>query len=406
MKKITFALAAVAFFVACTGQKAVVSVTNTSDANLTDKVVVMSRAQVEAKIGKTIGANVAVAYNEKGDALPSQCDDLDGDGQWDELAFLVNISANESQKISLQAIEAAKAPQFVKRTNVRFGQKNEPYAEVTNDLRLKSDDSPTISKVYQMEGPAWENDVVGFRNYYDARNGIDIFGKRTTEMALDNAGIRGQDYHKLDQWGMDILKVANSLGAGAIAISLGDSVYRVGPCAEGAYRFITEGPVRAMFELTYKGVPVADRTYNVRHRISIVAGNAFYCSKVWVDDLKGDEKLTTGIVHKHELPLIESANAGQKIFATLGNQAFDHEFLGLAVFYPETLYIRHYTSPMTGPGVTETYLSDLKLTADAPTEYHFFSAWELQDANYKSQDYFVAKLKEAAAKVAAKVEVK
>ncbi|MFT3738733.1 MAG: DUF4861 domain-containing protein [Breznakibacter sp.] len=406
MRKITFALVAMALITACTCQKTVVSVSNASNSDLADKVVVMTRAEVEAKLGKGLANQVAVAYNDKGEALPSQCDDLDGDGQWDELAFLLDIKANESKKLTLQTFEADKAPQFTKRTNIRFGQKNEPYAEVTDDARLKSDDSPTISAIYQMEGPAWENDVVGFRNYYDARNGMDIYGKRTNKMALDSAGIRGQNYHVLSDWGMDILKVANSLGAGAIAISVGDSVYRVGPCEEGHYRFITEGPVRAIFELTYKGVPAGDRLYNVRHRIAISASNSFYCSKVWVDGLKGDETLTTGIVTQYNLPLIEAGNAGYKIFGTLGNQAFDHEYLGLGLFYPENQYVRHYTSPMTGPGVTETYLNDLKLVADTPAEYHFFSAWELQDANYKSQDYFVSKLQEAATKEAAKVDVK
>ena len=36
-----------------------------------------------------------------GEALPSQLDDLDGDGEWDELAFTMPIDANSKQTISL-----------------------------------------------------------------------------------------------------------------------------------------------------------------------------------------------------------------------------------------------------------------------------------------------------------------
>ena len=41
-----------------------------------------------------------------------------------------------------------------------------------------------------MEGSAWENDLVGFRNYMDQRNGMDIFGKTTPDMVLDQCGER------------------------------------------------------------------------------------------------------------------------------------------------------------------------------------------------------------------------
>ncbi|MDN5292360.1 MAG: hypothetical protein PWQ06_2599, partial [Anaerophaga sp.] len=38
---------------------------------------------------------------------------------------------------------------------------------------------------------------------------------------------------------------------------------RVGECERGTYNFITEGPVRAMFELKYEGVPVSERSYMI-----------------------------------------------------------------------------------------------------------------------------------------------
>jgi hypothetical protein len=406
MIKPVLTLVAALICVAGFGQKAKVTLTNTSATDLTDKVVVMTRAEVEAKLGKPLANKVVVVYVDKNKAVPTQCDDMDGDGKWDEMAVLVNIKANTTIKASLKAMTADKVPAFPKRTNIRFGQKNEPYAEVTSDKRLKSDDSPTISEIYQMEGPAWENDVVGFRNYYDARNGNDIFGKKTTDMVLDGVGIKGQNYHEMSPWGMDILKVANSLGAGAIAISIGDEVCRVGPCAEGSYRFITEGPVRAIFELTFKGVPVGGRLYDVKNRISINAGDAFYSSRVWVMGLKGDETLTTGIVHKHNLPLKTETASGHKIFGTHGNQAYTNEVLGLGLLVPESQFVRNYTSPMTGPGVTETYLVDLKASADASSEYYFFSGWEHQNLQYSSEDFFLQQLRNAAAKIAAKVVVK
>lgn len=406
MVKTVITIVAVACAAMANGQKAKVTFSNNAAIDLTDKVVVMTRAEVEAKFGKPLGAKAVVAYADKNKALATQCDDLDGDGTWDEVAVLVDMKANTSRKITLKAMAANKVPTFPKRTNIRFGQKNEPYGEITSDKRLKSDDSPTIQAIYQMEGPAWENDIVGFRNYYDARNGNDIFGKKSTDMVLDAAGIKGQNYHEMSPWGMDVLKVANSLGAGGIAITVGDVVYRVGPCTEGTYRFIAEGPVRALFEFTFQGVPAGNRTYDVKQRISISAGNAFYCSKVWLTGLKGDETLTTGIVHKHNLPLKTESASGLKLFSTHGNQGFLNEVLGLGLMVFEGQYVRNYTSPMTGPGVTETYLVDLKASADVPSVHYFFAGWEHQNLQYANDAFFMQQMRLAAEKIAAKVVVK
>jgi hypothetical protein len=250
-----------------------------------------------------------------------------------------------------------------------------------------------------MEGPAWENDVVGFRNYYDARTGLDIYGKRVKEMVLDSVGVKGRDYHQLAAWGMDILKVGNSLGAGAIAIGIGDSLYRVGPCEEGRFRLISQGPVRTVFELTYKNVPAGDRLYSVKHRISIYAGDNFYRNSVWVDGLKGDEELVTGIVDMHKLAGDQAEIGSMKIMSTWGKQAMNGEVLGMAVIFPSSEFKRYWEAPASGPGIVNTHLVSLGLYAAKPTQYAFLAAWELQDDNLKDKEYFNGVLNEAAGKL-------
>ena len=106
---------------------------------------------------------------------------------------------------------------------------------------------------FQMEGVAWENDRVGFRNYMDERNGMDIFGKTTADMVLEEVGIAGApSYHEPGAWGMDVLKVGTSLGAGAIAYMFEDSLYRVGDSGAGSYHVVFQGPLRSRFRLDYE----------------------------------------------------------------------------------------------------------------------------------------------------------
>ena len=374
--------------------------TNRHDSLVVGKAFVLDREALEPLIqGELSPDNAVLVTDNLGRVAFSQLDDIDVDGQWDELAFLADFEAHQTLKFVFQATPLLEMPKFPKLTNVRFGYVNEPFDEVESELRLKSNDSPSISAVYQMEGPAWENELVGFRNYYDARNGIDIFGKRVPAMVLDSAGIRGQNYHELDEWGMDILKVGNSLGAGAIAIGVGDSLYRVGPCENGSYRFIAEGPVRALFELTYTNVPAGNRFYDVTHRISIFAGDHFYRSDVWVDNLQGDEVLYTGIVDMHNLPVFEMQSSEYNISGTHGKQAYTGETLGMGLLIPSSQFVHYREAPAQGEGIIQTHLAAIKLDEGGAARYAFFSGWELQDSSFVNPDYFKEQLLMASRKL-------
>jgi len=399
MKIIILLFAVFVFSSSCESKQPTKTITNNHSVAISDVVIVVDRSEVANLIGSIPASTVIKVTEMNGIVLPSQCDDLDGDGVWDELAFLINLKANESNKVSFSSSKVEDMPIFNKRTNIRFGRKFEPYEEVTTDLRLKSNDSPSITEIYQMEGPAWENDKVAFRNYYDARNGIDIFGKQSTQMVLDSVGIRNHNYHKLDWWGMDILKVANSLGAGSIALSIGDSSYRIGPGSEGTYRFITEGPVRAMFDLGFNDMHIGERNYNIKHRISIYAGDGFYRSQVWIDGCKGDEQLVTGIVNKHELLLFTSEQDNYKLFATIGNQAFEGETLGLGIMIADSELVNQKVSPMEGDGITETYLMYLKLNKSVPATFYFYSGWQRQNEQLTDSSAFIDELKASALKL-------
>ncbi len=228
---------------------------------------------------------------------------------------------------------------------------------------------------------------------------MDIFGKRTASMILDSVGVNGRDYHTLADWGMDILKVGNSLGAGAIAIGIGDSLYRVGPCEEGRYRLLSEGPVRAVLELTYKNVPAGDRLYNITHQISIYAGDRFYRSKIWINNLLGDDDLVSGIVNLHDVPAENFDEGTMKVMASMGNQGISGEVLGMGLLVPASQFKRYWEAPVSGNGIVSTHLVSLMPSNDAPTEYCFMAVWEVQDQQVKEKEYFMNLLKSAVRKL-------
>jgi hypothetical protein len=361
---------------------------NTSDFPRTDEPVVINRDTLLKKFDKMPANLVPVIKTVDGNEIPSQADDLDGDGQWDELFTLINFLPGQQLKVRLEFVKKEEVPAYPVRANVRFGDIHPPYKEISEYERLKSTETEISSQYFQMEGPAWENDNVAFRNYYDARNGIDIFGKRITAMILDSVGVgTRKNYHELRDWGMDILKVGNSLGAGAIGIQVGGNIYRVGLCDTGSYKLLVDGPLRSIFRLTYKGCMAGQHTYNIIHEISIWGGSHFYKSIVKLLQPTGTEQLVTGIVNLQCDNYTLDRTDGYTALITHANQAFDGEILGMAILASDNDYFEIVEAPKTGDGIVNTYMMVFKTTSN-PVEYFFYSGWEFQNPEFKKPEFF------------------
>ena len=248
---------------------------------------------------------------------------------------------------------------------------------------------------YQMEGPAWENENVGFRMYWDERNGIDIFGKRVRHMVLDSVGInradgKDQNYHELADWGMDVLKVGNSLGAGSIGLMVGDSAYRLGDVREETYRLLEEGPEGSRFLLTYRGWLVAGRELDVDWEISIVPGTWGYESSVTVAGLQGGEELITGIVNLHSDTVYTKTTSGRYVMYTYGPQAELDNVLGMAISADEDAVAGAGEFAAGAEPIASTYYLRLKLRDGMPATYRFTAGWEPGHAAFADRAAFEA----------------
>lgn len=269
-----------------------------------------------------------------------------------------------------------------------------------------NDFSVTPIPYYQTEGPAWENNKVGFRLYLDVRNGKDIFGKTTTDMVMDTVGTYGDKYyHHLDErWGMDILKVGKSLGAGALALQIKnksiDTLARLGGPAVGEtiYELVKNGPDEAVFRLYYNNWKVLDRTYYLVEEITIHPDTYFYQSKVTITGLKGDERLVTGIVNLKNL-LAQKAQKGNKtILYTHGKQSENGDHLGMAIMVDNIHQPQTGKTPDSGADILNTYTVSMKAANNQPVVFRFYAGWEGTDKNFKDQKYFKNLLLAEAAK--------
>jgi hypothetical protein len=328
------------------------------------------------------------------------------DGEWDELAVLLNLPANESKTISIRFVERSEVPDFPEKTNVRFGVLEEQGVQAVEKLTLTADELPVpLFERFQMDGPAWENDLVGFRQYIDGRNGRDLYGKTAPGMALDTVGISDEgtledNYHVMLPWGRDILAVGNSLGLGGLAISKNKDIVRLGVRLDAErnnvdtthYQLISEGPVRSIFKLTYQGWDTGFGKVDLTNEVQIWAGQYGYTNKVSLNSNAETDTLVVGMVniHNDKAPeLLDETTETHTAFYTHDQQTYDKGwYLGMGLVFPSENYLRFMNAPDSDPGVTNSFLHLLELNGNKALEYEVFAGWELSDANFSSRDYF------------------
>jgi hypothetical protein len=254
-----------------------------------------------------------------------------------------------------------------------------------------------------MEGPGWENDKVAFRNYFDSRNGIDIFGKTTSRLVLDSVDGSYLDYHHICPWGMDILKVGPSLGAAAFALVDKGNLFPLQQTGSAFYRQISNGPVRSVFELIYEGWKVGDEPLNAKQRISIWAGKYWYSNEVTITGFSGQRELAIGIVNlKNPNPAIYNTHNKKYLsLASHARQSENDDFLGMGILFQSAVFSGYGEAPKIQPWpqkdtVSHTFYGKIKIRSGEPAQYQFFAAWEKTEARFGNARYFLDLIQEEA----------
>jgi hypothetical protein len=400
-------------------KEATFSVTNPMNADRWDEVLIFTKEQLAQKVELKEGM-LPLFKVEGVEILSSQCDDLDGDGKWDEVVFIINLSANETKEIKVDFISNDEYPVFEQRTNLRLGIKQDDgtYKEVDNYQALPCNNGFKI--IAQAESVSWENDKIAFRNYFDCRNVKDLFGKLKPEMILDKLHTPEMgNYHDLNDWGMDVLHCGSSLGSGGLAILKNDSLYRLGSTEVYEYQKIVEGPVRSVFELRYAGWDVNGESLKAIERISIYPGKYWFESDVTFIGCSDEDLVVTGIVTSHLKREPFEFKAGNfQCIGTHDIQSLNKDELGMAVIVPlaeagkigrttdinffklgyETVVSKGFSNI-----ISETYYIGQKCENDVAAKHYFFSVWGLDNEQWKTEEGFRKYITEEAEKLSSPV---
>lgn len=368
----------------------------------TDESFILSRTELRA----TDSDLLPVVKRADGTYVPCQTDDMNQDSVWDELAFVYTLQANEKTELTIDWVPAAAYPTFEKRTNIRYGKMTTPgkIEELNFDTHGKHNLPRAVNYPYQMDGPTWENDKVGFRHYFDGRNCRDLFGKQVPEMVLDTVGIRADGYpdntyQVLREWGCDILSVANSFGLGGLALQWNDTLIKMGVehkdttdvIDSSHFKLIAEGPVRSVFRLDFIGWEVANTKIDVHEKVTIWAGKYGHEEEVRTSSLPTGASLITGIVANHNTkePIEKIYDDRWVSMITHDRQTVEKDYeLGMALLIPREQLAETFQAPTEGTGILNTWCAKLIPTDDGYS-YRVYAGWELGVESFVNREDFI-----------------
>jgi len=392
---------------------------NEMDLARKDASVVIKRELVAKTVGEIPSDKTPVVIDGAGNYIPCQVDDLNRDGEWDELVFVCDMDAKELKSVKINFIEPADAPVYTARTNVRVGVGSIEKGFKGADHAVSPKGYTGVPVMFQAESVSWENDIMAFRNYFDCRNAKDLFGKLSPEMVMNKVGTKEVgSYHHLSDWGMDVLHVGPSLGAGGLALFHQDSLYRLGNADSFEFQLVSRGPVRSIFELNFEGWDVAGKKLKAQEKITVWAGKYWFQSDVTVSGLEKETELAIGLVTsnlKENKPFGFVANKEFSAVATHGVQSMNKDYLGMGMLLSSDSKVRTGDAPILSAErmkgsryhmpVGETHFVTQKIKNNQSARHFVFAAWEAENKDWSKQKNFENLMKSQSEELSSPVRV-
>jgi hypothetical protein len=351
-----------------------------------------------------------LAVKAAGAVLPSQPIDADGDGAKDGLVTLVNLEAEEAKTLAVISDASASLAESPKRTQAEISHRvGGEWKPRDKEPRLQEYVGGTFENVRALtpppqytdhgnfiryEGPGIESDGVAYRVYLDWRNGFDIFGKKVTRPVLQDIGQDGYDsYHEMADWGMDILKVGESLGTGGFGFWTGTRVALVSKVKEWHATITENGNVYSSFQIQYRGWKIHRKTVDLTADLSMTAGSRLVRTRLRLsEDLPN---LAVGIVKHPGTELIQGptdiTGRAYTYVGSWGRQSLNNDMLGMAILFKRA-------SRTSQKEDTANYVS-VVTPAGRRFEYYFLAAWAGEPGGVQTKEDFVRYLDEEAEKL-------
>lgn len=217
----------------------------------------------------------SVTVYAEGKEIPSQLDDLDRDGKFDELAFVVDLAPREQKELKIvYSDKRVAADRYPSRVHAQMFLKDPKTKElIAKDVVTATEDN-MYNKLHH-HGPAFESDMIAYRIYFDKKQTIDIYGKKNKGLELTETMWYPTDEQLAKGMGDDIIRVFGSVGVGALKgwDNIGQRAIHIEPMTQREARIVAKGPVRTVVEMEVKGWKYNGRSVDMNSRYILWAGH-------------------------------------------------------------------------------------------------------------------------------------
>jgi Domain of unknown function (DUF4861) len=335
-----------------------------------------------------------IVRDPHGAALPSQVTNYEHDHRgfsYDDLVFQYDFAADEREATFTVQTTVEVVPPVPPRVFARF------VPERYDDF-------------------AWENDRIAHRTYGPTLNtpaaggerlrgsGIDIWAKRVPYLVVDRWYLKGHDqFHRDDGEGLDLYSIGGSRGAGGTGIWDGTRLHTSDNFSK--YRVLANGPLRAIFELSYAPWDAGSgRQVSETKRITVDAGRNFdTVESTFVFDGDGELTVGIGITQHPDTPVTvqqDKDGTGLSIW-----EAAKDGGLGIAVLLsPNAASAGFAAEPLGSVGANGNYLVLTQVKSGQPVRYLVGAGWD-RSGQFASREQWDAYVGSFAARLRSPVSV-
>lgn len=272
--------------------------------------------------------------------IGSQLDDLDADGIPDEIAFLVNLRAHETRKITLKTIADSKRKAFPREMNAQMWRKDKERKTMYPVTEASSTRNDMYNQMHH-HGVAWESDIMAYRIYFDNKQTIDVYGKKQRRLELEACRWYPDDEQLADGFGDDILRVSGSVGVGTVKPWNGKKAVHITEFDRRTQRIVSQGPLRTICEISVEGWKYEGKMIDMTVRYTMYARHRD--CQVDVFTSVPVDTLVTGVQKIKGAALYEAADmvgAWGTDWPVNDTVKYGKETVGIAVYMPESKTFR------------------------------------------------------------------
>lgn len=278
--------------------------------------------------------------------IPCQLDDLDDDGKYDELTFVIDMKKRERRSVTISLSTEGKPREYKARTYGSLSLRDRS-AKNPKHLPIRTLTVPKESNSYQYifpHGPLLESELVGFRIYADYRQSVDYYGHRNRQLELAETAFYPTKEQKSTTYGDDVLFTGNTYGCGTLHGWDGNSSVMFEDVRDRKYTVIASGPVRSIIETVNRGwrINSASTPVDVRTRYILYAGHRDVLIDVKFSRPVADLQLSTGVVDIVGSEELTDKSGIRGCWGTAlagkNTEVYDIHTVGLAVCVPKEYY--------------------------------------------------------------------